>query len=174
MKPEMMTPKITIPIIVPTTDPRPPERHAADDGHGDGVELVHRAHAGLCGQAARRNDDAGKSGEQSGNGVDLDDMTFHIDAGHPCRLRIGADRIGELAVARVPQHDVQDRGDCEEDHNRCQALAECGKAVGREADRLAFRVPLGKAARSDHHAERGDERRDLRIGNEEAVDGTAE
>ena len=38
------------------------------------------------------------------------------------------------------------------------------------ADRLAVGVPVGDAARRHHHAKRGDERRNLRVGDQRTVD----
>ena len=51
-----------------------------------------------------------------------------------------------------------------------QPGADGGEGILEIADRLTVRVPVGDAARRHHHAERGDERRDLRVGDQPTVD----
>ena len=94
----------------------------------------------------------------------------HVDAADPRGLRVGADRVGELAVARVPQRHVKDHRRGEEDDHRHRARADPGVVVGQHRDRLAARVELRHRAGRHHHAERGDEGRDGRDGDQGAVD----
>ena len=97
-------------------------------------------------------------------------MALDVDARHARRLLVGADGIGVLAVYRVFEGDVEKSGDGEEYDDGHHALADPGEGFGREGDGLAFRVPLGDTACRHHHAERGDERRNLGVGNQRAVD----
>jgi hypothetical protein len=64
---------------------------------------------------------------------------------------------------------MEDRRDGEEDDHRPPASADRGERIREIADRLTIGVPIGDAARRNHHAERGDEGRDFRIGDETAV-----
>ena len=68
-------------------------------------------------------DDAGEAGQQAGDGIDLDQMRADIDARDARRLDVGADRVGELAVARVAQRDVEDQRHDQEDDDRPDAAS---------------------------------------------------
>src|SRR5690606_19539454 len=105
-----------------------------------------------------------------GDGIDLHQMGFDVDTGDAGGLHVRADGIGELAVAGVAQRDVEDHRDDEEDHDGPDAGADEVELLGEAGDRLALGVPLGNAAGGHHHAERGDEGRDLGLGDELAVD----
>ena len=65
-----------------------------------------------------------RPGQQAGDGVDLDQVRADIDARDARRLDVGADRVGELAVAGVAQRDVEDQRDAQEDDHRPDAGAD--------------------------------------------------
>ncbi len=107
----MITPKIRAPMTVPMIEPAPAgERHAADHRHGDGVELVHHAHAGLRRQILGTQHHGSKRSKHRGDRVDQDLVMFDLDARDARRLLVGADGIAVLAVFRVAQDELeQDR-----------------------------------------------------------------
>src|SRR4051794_34112162 len=153
-------------------DPADPAREAdaADHRRRDRVQLVGHPHAGLARGRARRGDDPAQPREQARDRVDHHQVPADVDARDPRRLHVAADRVGVLAVLRVAQRDVEDDRNRDEDQHRSRARADPGVLVRQHADRLAVRVVLGEATGRHHHAERGDEGRDVAVGRERAVD----
>src|SRR3546814_16772125 len=58
-------------------------------------------------------------------------VAFHIDARHARGLGVGADGIGELAIAGVFHRHMEDRRDQDEDQDRHHARSE-ERRVGKE------------------------------------------
>ena len=84
-------------------------------------------------------------------------MAFDIDARYAGGELVGPDGVSELAIARIAQRNVEDEGHAEEDDDGPPAGSDGGEALGKIADRLAVRIPVGDPARRHHHAERRDE-----------------
>ena len=128
-----MTAPITVPVIRPTPpeSDTPPMTDAAMASSSKPTPtpawpLIARAVWTIAAEAR----------EQAGDRVDEDDVALDVDAGDARRERIGADGVGEFAVARVAQRDVEDERDAEEDDDRPPAGADRG--VG-----ILERLPIG-------------------------------
>jgi len=105
------------------------EDGAADQRRGDRVELKAGADAGLAADGARRAHDAGEAGHDARDRVDGEEMALDVDARDARGERIGADGVGELAVAGIAQGDMEDEGDAEKDDDGPPAGADRGEPV---------------------------------------------
>src|SRR5918998_33657 len=150
---------------------------AADHDRRDGVEVVGRVAADGGGAEARQTQEACQAGQRAAEAVDLDQVAVDVDARAPHGLLVGADRVRVAAEARLGEHDRRDQRDDRGDDRQVGHLVEQPPGTDR-LDQLEGDVALVDAAgdqqrgaeRHAECAERDDERRDLGLGDEEAVE----
>src|SRR3954452_12926030 len=148
----------------------------ADDDRRDRVEVVGVVAAERRRREARERHEPGQARQRARQRVDLHEVTVDADAGAPRRLLVGADRVRVAPEARPGQQDAEDERDGERDDHQVGHLVEQPPAADRR-DELERHVALVDAAgdeqrRAERHperAERDDQRRDARLGDEEAV-----
>ncbi len=170
------------------------QRGAADHGGRDGVEFVHHAFVGLGRHEARHQHAAGQARQGAGDHVGEQHDGIHLHARQAGRFRVGADGVDVPPQACAGEQDGRRDGDDDHQHHRVRnaregdvrkalgvdALDAEQRAVAQFAERFAqpgHRAGAGDlqchAARDQHHAQRGDEGRQLRLGHQQAVDRAA-
>src|SRR5208337_517903 len=82
------------------------EAGTADDRRGDRVELVSETESGLARSDPRGQDNRGNRIEQSGVGVDEEEIAIRLDSGNDGGLEIASDRVSIPAPQRMLQYDV--------------------------------------------------------------------
>ena len=115
-----------VPITVPAIRPMPPDRLVPPMTAAAIASSSYDMPIPACPLAGtRRRHHATEPGQQSGDGVDDDEMPLDANAGYARRLRVGADGVRVFPISRVPQQDVKDDGDDQENHDGHGACSQC-------------------------------------------------
>ena len=153
------------------------QRGAADHDRRDDVQVGLRLARDRRGAELRQRQHTGETGEQPRQRVDLDQVRVDADADPTGRLLVGADGVGVATEAGEVQQHHPEQDDHEGDHRQHRdlpedvAVADLGLHHQRHgADVHALGEDLREPERHAERAQRDDQRRDLRLGDQEAVE----
>jgi hypothetical protein len=152
------------------------DRRAADDDRGDDVEVGERLPGDGRGAELRERQHGAQSRHGAGQRVDEDQMTVDVDADPAGAELVGADRVRIPAELRLVQHDRADDHDDEGDERQrrdaddLDVRVEVGEHLRNGSDVDAAGEHLRQAEGDGERAQRDDQRRDLRFGDQEPVE----
>ena len=151
------------------------EARAADDRCGDRVQLVAQAETRLARADARGENDGGNRGEETGKGIDQDDVAVRLDPRDHGGLQVAPQGVGVAAPQGMLEDHVGDR-DADQQHDGGVGNAQDGslpddlEGIDEAPARPPLRVDECPAAGKGHHAEGRDEGRDLQLADHRAVE----
>src|SRR3954467_2830425 len=149
---------------------------APDDHGGDDIEVRQRLTGDRGGAELGQRQDGAQARHQSREAVDQDEMPVDLDADPAGGELVGADSVGVPAELGPVQDDPPDdqghQGD-ERQRGNAEDLdvgVEVGHRLGNRTDAAASGQDLGQAEGDRQRSQGDDQRRDLGLGDEEAVE----
>ena len=152
------------------------DRRAADDHGGDDVEVRQRLPGDRGGAELRQRQDGAQAGHQSREAVHQDEVPVDVDADPAGGELVRADRVGVPAELGPVQDDpADDQRDQRDEGQRRNAEdldvgVEVGHRLGNRTDVDAAGEDLSQSEGDRQRSERHDQRRDLGLRDEEAVE----